>query len=153
RAKDRVALFGERMAAKAVAAYLARTGTPAKALMAWDAGLTTDHRFGRAQPLPTSEERIAPSLKPFDADDAPGGMVTGFIGKDPNGRITTVGRNGSDYSAAIFGAAIRAKEVQIWKDVEGVMTADPRIVPQARLVSNMSYDEAGELAAYGAKVI
>ncbi|MEZ0228577.1 MAG: aspartate kinase [Planctomycetota bacterium] len=153
RAKDRVASFGERMAAKAVAAYLSRTGTPARALMAWDAGLTTDHRFGRAQPLPQADENIARTLGTFDTPDAPVPIVTGFIGKDLRGRITTLGRNGSDYSAAIFGAAIRAKEVQIWKDVEGVMTADPRIVPTARLISNMSYDEAGELAAFGAKVI
>jgi aspartate kinase len=153
RAKDRVASFGERMAAKAVAAYLARTGTPSVALMAWDAGLTTDHRFGRAQPLPQSDEKIAKAFAPFDADDAAVPIVTGFIGKDMHGRITTLGRNGSDYSAAIFGAAVKAKEVQIWKDVEGVMTADPRIVPTARLVAHMSFDEAGELAAYGAKVI
>lgn len=153
RAKDRVASFGERMAARAVAAFLARTGTPATALMAWDAGLTTDHRFGRAQPLPESEAKIAAAFTPFDAKDAPVPIVTGFIGKDLQGRITTLGRNGSDYSAAIFGAAIRAKEVQIWKDVEGVMTSDPRIVPTAKLVSNMSYDEAGELASFGAKVI
>jgi aspartate kinase len=153
RAKDRVASFGERMSAKAVAAYLSRTGTPARALMAWDAGLVTDHRFGRAQPLPQADENIARTLGAFDEADAPVPIVTGFIGKDLRGRITTLGRNGSDYSAAVFGAAIRAKEVQIWKDVEGVMTADPRIVPAAKLVSHMSYDEAGELAAYGAKVI
>jgi aspartate kinase len=153
RAKDRIASFGERMSAKAVAAHLSKTGTPARAVMAWDAGLVTDPRFGRAQPLPTSDEKIAAAFRSFDADDAPVPIVTGFIGKDPHGRITTLGRNGSDYSAAIFGAAIRAKEVQIWKDVEGVMTADPRIVPGARLVASMSYDEAGELAAYGAKVI
>jgi aspartate kinase len=153
RAKDRVASFGERMAAKAVAAFLARTGTPARALMAWDAGLVTDNRFGRAQPLPQADENIARTLGAFDQADAPVPIVTGFIGKDLRGRITTLGRNGSDYSAAIFGAAIRAKEVQIWKDVEGVMSADPRIVPGAKLLSNMSYDEAGELAAYGAKVI
>jgi len=153
RAKDRVASFGERMAAKAVAAYLSRTGAPARALMAWEAGLVTDHRFGRAQPLPESDDRIARVLASHDAPDAPIPIVTGFIGKDHHGRITTLGRNGSDYSAAIFGAAIRAKEIQIWKDVEGVMTADPRIVPNARLVATMSFDEAGELAAYGAKVI
>jgi aspartate kinase len=153
RAKDRIASFGERMSAKAVAGYLARTGTPAAAIMAWDAGLVTDHRFGRAQPLPQADENIARTLGSFDAKDAPVPVITGFVGKDLRGRITTLGRNGSDYSAAIFGAAVRAKEVQIWKDVEGVMTADPRIVPGARLVSHMSYDEAGELAAYGAKVI
>jgi aspartate kinase len=121
--------------------------------MAWDAGLTTDHRFGRAQPLPQADENIARTLGTYDEADAPVPIVTGFIGKDLRGRITTLGRNGSDYSAAIFGAAIKAKEVQIWKDVEGVMSADPRIVPTARLISNMSYDEAGELAAFGAKVI
>src|SRR5207248_928516 len=81
RAKDRVASFGERMAARAVAAYLSRTGTPARALMAWEAGLTTDHRFGRAQPLPEADAKIKNALAPFDAADAPVAIVTGFIGK------------------------------------------------------------------------
>lgn len=153
RARDRIASFGERMAAKAVAGFLSRTGLPARALPAWEVGLVTDHRFGRAQPLPDSEERIGHALAPFDAEDAAVPIITGFIGKDPHGRITTLGRNGSDFSAAIFGAAIGAKEIQIWKDVEGVMTADPRIVPQARLVRELAFDEASELSAYGAKVV
>jgi aspartate kinase len=80
-------------------------------------------------------------------------VVTGYIAKDRAGNITTLGRNGSDYSAALFGAALGAEEIQIWTDVDGVMTADPRIVPTARPIAAMSLDEASELAYYGGKVL
>jgi aspartokinase/homoserine dehydrogenase 1 len=80
-------------------------------------------------------------------------IVTGFIARDPTGRITTLGRNGSDYSGAIFANLFDASEVHIWTDVDGVLSADPRVVPEAVLLSHMSYSEACELAYFGAKVI
>lgn len=79
--------------------------------------------------------------------------MTGFIGGAPDGSITTLGRGGSDYSATLLGAALDATEVQIWTDVPGVLSADPRIVPQARVVPDISFDEAQELAHFGAKVL
>ncbi len=80
-------------------------------------------------------------------------MVTGFIGKTEAGDITTLGRGGSDYTATIIGAALNAEEVQIWTDVSGVMTADPSLVPESRSLDQLSYDEASELAYYGARVL
>jgi aspartokinase/homoserine dehydrogenase 1 len=80
-------------------------------------------------------------------------IITGFVTRDRHGRITTLGRNGSDYSGAIFGALFDAKEIHIWTDVDGVLSADPRLVPEAVLLERMSYDEACELAYFGAKVI
>ncbi|MBI4613604.1 MAG: aspartate kinase, partial [Planctomycetes bacterium] len=80
-------------------------------------------------------------------------VTTGFIGKTPAGEITTLGRGGSDFSAALFGERLAAEEIQIWTDVDGVMTADPRVVPAARLLDTLSFEEASELAYYGAKVL
>ena len=80
-------------------------------------------------------------------------IVTGFVARTPDGRITTLGRNGSDYSGAIFAALFGAKELHIWSDVDGVLSADPRLVPEAVLIERLSYDEACELAYFGAKVI
>src|SRR5213082_3168276 len=80
-------------------------------------------------------------------------VVTGFIGATVDGQLTTLGRGGSDFSATILGAALNADEVIIWTDVEGVLTADPRLVPEARTISEISYREAAELAYFGAKVL
>ena len=80
-------------------------------------------------------------------------VVTGFIGRDEEGNVTTLGRSGSDFTATIVGRAVGAEEVQIWTDVSGVLTADPRLVPEARPVEHLTYAEASELAYYGAKVI
>ena len=77
----------------------------------------------------------------------------GFIGRTPDGATTTLGRGGSDYSAAIVGAAVGADEIQIWTDVDGMMTCDPRLVPAARVIERISYVEAAELALFGAKVL
>jgi len=149
RTMDSLASYGERLSARLVAAYLASTGLPARAVDAWEAGIVTDGRFGSARPLPETEERIRAAL-----GDVPGvPVVTGYIGKDAQGNVTTLGRGGSDFSAAILGAALGADEIQIWTDVDGVMTADPRIVERARFVSKLSFAEAAELAFFGAKVL
>ncbi len=149
RTQDQLASFGERLSARIVAAHLAREGLEARALDAWQAGLVTDGRFGSARPLPTSEGSIRAALGALPGVP----VITGYIAHDASGSITTLGRGGSDFSAAIFGAALGADEIQIWTDVDGVMSADPRIVPEARFVPTLSFAEAAELAFFGAKVL
>jgi len=149
RSLDQVAAFGERMSVKAIAAVLRRRRIPATAVEADAAGLVTTGRFGRARPLPEAYRNLQRSLS--EVEGVP--VVTGFIGRDPDGNVTTLGRSGSDYSATIIGRALGAEEVEIWTDVSGVLTADPRMVPAARPVEHMTYAEASELAYYGAKVI
>jgi len=149
RTKDRIVSFGERLSSRIVAAHLSSIGLPACAWDAFDAGLITDSRFGAARPLADVDQRIRAALS--GADRIP--VITGYIGRDEKENITTLGRGGSDYSASIFGAALGAEEIQIWTDVDGVLSADPRIVPEARRLEKLSFAEASELAFYGAKVI
>jgi aspartate kinase len=149
RSLDQVAAFGERMAVKAVAAVLRRRRIPAMAVEADEAGLLTDGRFGRARPRPEAYRNLGRALAKVEGVP----VVTGFIGRDSDGNVTTLGRSGSDYSATIVGRAVAAEEVEIWTDVSGVLTADPRVVPAARPVERLTYAEASELAYYGAKVI
>jgi aspartate kinase len=149
RTTDYLLSFGERLSARIVAAHFVRAGIEAAAIDAFDAGLVTDGRFGCARPLPEAEERIRGRLA--NLREVP--VITGYIARNAEGSITTLGRGGSDYSASIFGAALGAEEVQIWTDVDGVMTADPRIVKGARYLDKLSFAEASELAFYGAKVI
>jgi aspartate kinase len=149
RSLDHVAAFGERMCVKAIAAFLRRRRIAATAVAADEAGLVTDSRYTRATPLPEAYDNLRASLARVKGVP----VVTGFIGRDRDGNVTTLGRSGSDYTATIVGRAVGAEEVEIWKDVDGVLTADPRIVPNARPVERMTYAEASELAYYGAKVI
>ncbi|MBW2277005.1 MAG: aspartate kinase [Deltaproteobacteria bacterium] len=149
RTRDRLMSYGERMSTRVVAAAMAGEGVPATAVNAWDAGVITDSVHGAASPLLDSEERIAAELAKFDLVP----VVTGFLGKDEQGHITTLGRSGSDYTASILGAAIGAEEVQIWTDVNGVMTCDPTVDDRARGLPELSFEEASELAYYGAQVL
>lgn len=151
RTTDYVVSFGERMSSKIVAAYASKSGVNARAFNAYDLGMVTDANFGNAEILPSAYIAIAEAVKGIPAGVIP--IVTGFIGKTPEGEITTLGRGGSDYTAAIYGAALGAEEIQIWTDVEGVMTADPKIIPDARTVDVVSFEEASELAYFGAKVL
>jgi aspartate kinase len=149
RSLDAVASFGERMSCKKIAAYLRKRRVPATYVQADEAGLLTNSRFTRATPLPEAYENLRAYLKKVKGVP----VVTGFIGRDAEGNVTTLGRSGSDYSATIVGKAVGAEEVEIWTDVSGVLTADPRLVPEARPVEQLTYAEASELAYYGAKVI
>ncbi len=149
RSLDQVAAFGERMSVKAIAAVLRRRRIPATAVDADEAGLVTDGRFGRATPRPEAYRNLERSLAKVKGVP----VVTGFIGRDAEGNVTTLGRSGSDYTATIIGRALGVEEVEIWTDVSGVLTADPRIVSEARPVEHLTYAEASELAYYGAKVI
>jgi len=121
----------------------------AVAVLAGDAGLVTDERFGAAHPSPGAARQLAESL----SRRPPVPVVTGFLGRTADGRITTLGRGGSDYSAALIGAALGCEEIQIWTDTSGLLSADPRIVPEARPVPLLSFAEASELAYFGARVL
>ncbi|MCC7141474.1 MAG: bifunctional aspartate kinase/homoserine dehydrogenase I [Candidatus Eisenbacteria bacterium] len=152
RMRDRVVGAGEKLAVRLLALALRSIGQAARALDA-DRFLETDGRFGNATPLAGVAERgICATLEPLLQDgEIP--IVTGFIGHAPDGATTTFSRGGSDYTATILGAALGAERVTIWTDVDGVYSADPRIVPEARPVAQLNYREAGELSYYGAKVL
>lgn len=152
RASDRIVSFGERMSSVVVAAVLNERGVPAQAVPA-DRLIVTDSHYGNATPLvEQTHAQTQRTLQPiFDAGLLP--VVTGFFGADEHGITATLGRGGSDYSAAILGSVLDASEIWIWTDVDGVLTADPRLVPEAQTLSAVSYAEATELAYFGAKVI
>ncbi|MGE5325634.1 MAG: aspartate kinase [Deltaproteobacteria bacterium] len=152
RAMDTLSSLGEVMSATLVASVLRTRGFPAEAVDAVDL-IVTDDEFGNATPLmdetrTKTRERLA-ALR--EAGKIP--VVTGFRGATREGLCTTLGRGGSDYSGTILGAALDADEVWIWTDVDGVMTADPRLVPAARIIPEISYREAIELSFFGAKVL
>lgn len=146
---DVVQSFGERLSTRILSAYLNKVGIPSKQWDAYDAGVVTNDEFGNAEILPETYTNIKKKLGKFEGVP----VVTGFIGKTKKGDITTLGRGGSDYSGAIFGAALDADVVEIWTDVNGIMTADPRIVKNAKTVPVVSFSEASELAFFGAKVL
>ncbi|MCK6479544.1 MAG: aspartate kinase [Planctomycetes bacterium] len=149
RSLDCIMSFGERLSSKVVAAAFRAEGLEARACNAYDIGLVTDDRFGSANPLESCYEGLGRNLAKVEGIP----VVTGFIGRDRRGNITTLGRGGSDYSASIVGRAVGAEEIQIWTDVDGVMSADPKLCPKARSLEVLSFAEASELAYYGAKVV
>ncbi len=152
RVLDAISGLGERMIAPLVAAALAAAGVPARAVDGTRV-IVTDALFQSASPdMEATAIRAEAVLVPlFEAGCVP--VVTGFIGATPAGVATTLGRGGSDFSAAILGVALTADEVWIWTDVDGVMTADPHLVPDARTLPELSFREISELAFYGAKVL
>lgn len=152
RTKDYLVSFGERLSVRVVAAYLRTIGIDALALDAWDAGLRSDSAFGSAEPVLECWNAIPATLGPLlERGALP--VVTGFIAKDPSGSITTLGRGGSDLTATLIGSALAVEEVQVWKDVDGILTADPRLVKGAKVVERITYEEAAELAYFGAQVL
>lgn len=152
RGLDLVSGLGERINAPVLSAVLRASGVPSEPVDAVEI-IVTDNAFGSAEPLDEqTAQRCSARLLPLvKAGIVP--VVTGFVGATVNGVPTTLGRGGSDYSGAIVGAALDADVIEIWTDVNGVMTADPRVVPNARSVSQLSYEEVAELAYYGAKVL
>lgn len=152
RALDVIGGIGERMNAPQVAAILNNAGLPAEPIEATDL-IVTDRRFGGAVPLiEATGQKTESNLRPLlEAGNI--AVVTGYIGATEDGIPTTLGRGGSDYSATILGRALKADEVWIWTDVNGVMTTDPRIVPEAHPISYLSYAEISELSYFGAKVL
>lgn len=152
RALDVIGGLGERMSVPQVAAILSKADMPAQGVMATEL-IVTDQRFGSAVPLidktaTKSNNKLLPILEKGTVP-----VITGFIGATEGGIQTTLGRGGSDYSATIIGRAIKADEVWIWTDVNGVMTADPRVVPEAHPITHLSYAEISELSFFGAKVL
>ena len=152
RSLDAILSYGERLAAPIVAAVLTSQGIAAEALSA-EGLLITDDSFGHANPIAElTRERVAQQLLPrMRYGTVP--VVTGFVGSTADGVTTTLGRGGSDYSAAVLAAALGARECRIFTDVSGVYSADPRIVPDAKPLPAISYAEAAELSYFGAKVI
>jgi aspartate kinase len=157
RSRDYLVSFGERLSVRLMAAYLNTIGVRAQFRDAWDVGFISDSNYTSADLLPETWENIRKNLGPYAEGKSGDGMampiVTGFIAKDKHGFITTLGRGGSDLTATILGAALRAEEVQTWKDVDGILTTDPRIVKEARTVPVATYDEVAELAYFGAQVL
>ena len=149
RTLDYVVSFGERFSTRLIAAYFNKAGVPAEQHDAFDIGLLTNDEFGGAQPLPEADTEIKKHLTRMTKLP----IITGYVGKTKNGDITTLGRNGSDYSATIIGAALDAEEIEIWSDVDGIMTADPRLAPTAKAIDALTFAEASELAYYGGKVL
>ena len=150
--RDEVASYGERISASLLAGVLAARDLPAVCVDA-RCCIVTNELAGRADPdIPETERRTRAELGPLLADRRIP-VLGGFIAASRNGVTTTLGRGGSDYTAALVGAALDAEEIQIWTDVSGVMTADPRVVPNARTIPTLSYAEASELAYFGAKVL
>ncbi len=152
RTYDNVASFGEILSSKIVAAAFAAHGLAGIHVDSRQV-LLTDSAFMRAVPqFEETNERLQKKVKPLlDAGKVP--VMGGFIGSNPAGITTTIGRGGSDFSAAIFGAGLNAERIEIWTDVDGMMTTDPRLCPDARRIKVISFDEAAELAYFGAKVL
>src|SRR5207249_2049077 len=152
RARNAISSLCERLSAPLVAAALVEQGVNSEAIEATDV-VVTDSYHGAAEPMmdPT-RERCEARLRPL-LEQGVVAVVTGFIGATSEGVLTTLGRGGSDYSATILGAALEADEVIIWKEVDGLLTADPRLVPGACTIPEISYREAAELAYFGAKVL
>ncbi len=150
--QDIVVATGEFLSSRLIADVLEQRGMNARLVLPMRCIVTNDD-FNCAAPLmPETFARTRGTLLPLiEAGVIP--VLGGFIGETAAGHVTTLGRGGSDYTAAILGAALRSEEIQIWTDVTGVLTADPRVVPEAQTVERLSYSEAAELAYFGAKVL
>src|SRR6266404_5714285 len=149
---DAVASNGERLSAELLAAVLTENGFSAQAVDARRC-VITDSEFGCAAPLLAETFAASKSHLTLLLESSCVPVLGGFIGSTVLGETTTLGRGGSDYTAAIIGAALDSEEIQIWTDVPGVLTADPRIAPKARTVPRLSFAEASELAYFGARVL
>jgi aspartokinase/homoserine dehydrogenase 1 len=152
RGLDAVVSLGERLSARVMAAALAERGIPSQAVEATSL-IVTDDCFGEAMPqMEATRQKSRQVLLPLlEQNIAP--VVTGFIGATAEGVTSTLGRGGSDYSGAILGSCLDSDEIWIWTDVNGVLTADPRVVPEAHTLPRISYNEAAELAYFGGKVL
>ncbi len=152
RALDAVASLGERMSVRLLAAVVESAGVKTKAIESSEFVITNSHFQSASPDFEATTQKTRACLNPLlEAGIVP--ITTGFIGATPEGVITTLGRGGSDYSAGIIGSVLPADDVWIWTDVDGVMTADPRLVASARTLPEISYSEIAELAYYGAKVL
>ena len=153
KSKDYVVSFGERLSVPIVWGTIKDKGLETQWFTGKEAGIVTDSNFGEADPLMNYtthliRERLAPLLEKGVIP-----VVTGYIAANQDGIVTTVGRGGSDYTATILGVALSVDEIWIWTDVDGIMTTDPKIVPAAKMLPQLSYQEAAEMAIFGAKAM
>ncbi|MFQ3547649.1 MAG: aspartate kinase [Termitinemataceae bacterium] len=147
--KDQILSFGERLSAPIIAAVLKQAGLPAEEMLPEDIGLLTDGCFGNAAAnLATCQKSLSVALHEGCIP-----VIPGFYGINQNGNITIFGRGGSDYTAAVIARSINAKSLDLWKDVDGFLSCDPRIVKDSKTIPYLTYAEAAELAYFGAKVL
>ena len=153
RTKDLILSFGERLSAIVLASRLSNDGIDAVPMETDALGFITDDQHGNAVALLDQCERnMGPTLETaLDKGIVP--VVTGFFGITPEGHVTTVGRSGTDYTAAVIAYSVNAKPIEIWKEVDGFMSADPKLVKDAFMIDRLSYEEAAELAYFGAQVL
>ena len=153
RSMDYLFSFGERLSIQLISAAIKDLGKKSEALTGKEVGIVTDSNFGESKPLmDTTRLRVSKTLDSvFLKNTIP--VIGGFVGADQHGHVTTFGRGGSDYSATIIGSCIKADEIWLMSDVDGLMTADPKIVKNAKLLQEVSYVEAIEMAMFGAKQI
>lgn len=151
RSLDYLLSFGERLLTPIVSVALKDLGIESIYLTGKEAGILTDSNFGEARPLmDTTKLRVRFNIEPLISKNVIP-LIAGFVGADQNGRVTTLGRGGSDYTATIIGASIDAQEVWLWGNVDGLLTADPKIVNDAKVIKELSFSEAVELVLFGAK--
>ncbi len=145
--------FGERLSVITMAGVLNSLGEKAQFLESDKIGIITDNNYENASPImPIVKENCAKNVLPFiEKNITP--VITGFFGCTPEGKTTLFGRNSSDYSAAVISSGVKATSLEIWKDVDGFMSADPKIVPDSHLIDKLSYYEAAELSYFGAKIL
>jgi len=153
RLRDAIVSFGERFSAQLLTAILSSRGIPTSYHMPQQIGMLTDGKFGDATAnIPATARNFKTNLAPVLGSKKIL-LIPGFFGVSKNGDITTFGRGGSDYSAAVVAAAMKAEILEIWKDVDGFMSADPKLVPCTELIPILSYEEASELAYFGARIL
>ncbi len=153
RSLDHILSFGERLSAPIVCYSLRSSNLKSEYYTGKDIGIVTDSNFGEAKPLMnTTKLRVTAKVLPL-LQQGVIPVITGFIGTDQHGHITTLGRSGSDYTATIIASCINANEVYLWSDVDGLLTADPLIVENARVLDEISFTEAAEMVLFGAKYI
>nr|CAB3479318.1 unnamed protein product [Digitaria exilis] len=154
RTRDYLVSFGERMSTRIFAAYLNKRGVKARQYDAFEIGFITTDDFGNADVLEATYPAVAKRLHGDWIRDPAIPIVTGFLGKGwKSGAVTTLGRGGSDLTATTIGKALGLREIQVWKDVDGVLTCDPNIYPHAKTVPYLTFEEATELAYFGAQVV
>lgn len=149
RTLDLVASFGEIFSSKILSEYLNLIQIKSKQYCGWEIGIITDDNFTNAEILQETYKNIKSNLSNLDSIP----IITGFIAKNKKNEITTLGRGGSDYTASIIGAGLKVDEIEIWTDVSGIKTADPRIVKNAKQWEKVTFNEASEMAYFGAKVL
>jgi len=150
--QERMVAFGEQFSARVIAAALSKK-TPAAAFDSWEAGVELSNERGYREIREARYTRIREVLKEKTRDYRIIPVITGYIGKESTGVITNLGRGGSDLTATALGAALKAQEIIAWKDVAGIMSADPSLVSSADVIPEISYEEAGEMAFFGARVL